>query len=145
MKFKTKQEAIRHASLPYLKDDCMTMMDTNSYINDLINKRFKAEDKNKDMKISLISVEEKDNGKFEFYYIDYSNGLKLFPTEKDKVYITEEEFKKGWHEQYLNWQIKEAEKDSANYVFKEHLTKEQVGGRHEMFQLFAEAFHQIFY
>jgi len=145
MKFKTKQEAMKYAGLLYLKPNCMTMMDTNNYINSLIDKRFKAVDKNKDMKISLIGVEEKDNGKFEFYYIDYSNGLKLFPTEKDKVYITEEEFKKGWHEQYLNWQIKEAEKDSDNYVFKEHLTKEQVEGRHGMFQLFADVFHQIFY
>ncbi len=109
MKFKTKQEAMKHAGLQYLKDNCMIMIDTNSYINDLINKRFKAVDKNKDMKISLIGMEEKDDGKFEFFYIDYSDGLKLFPTEKDRVYITEEEFKKGWHEQYLNWQIKEAE------------------------------------
>lgn len=131
MLFKTKKEALKHAGKPYIKDDCMVLMDYSDDMNELINDWFEAEDKED----GRIIVEEDENGEIKsaYYYKDY----KLFPTEEDKTYIGEAAFIVGWHKQYLNWLIERNKRDSDSYKVVGYITKGEIVNRNEILKQIA--------
>ena len=131
MIFKTKEEALKHAGKPYIKDNYMVLMDYSDDMNELINDWFEAEDKEE----GRIIVEEDENGEIKsaYYYKDY----KLFSTEEDRIYIGEAAFIVGWHKQYLNWLIERNKRRSGSYQFVGYITKEEIINRNEILKQIA--------
>lgn len=118
MMFKTKQEAMEYVAKDYIKPNCIVVLDYSDEMMQLINDWYEAEDYSNER----IIIEEK-NGVEQFYY--YRN-FKLFPKEKDKVYIGLAAFILGWHKQYLNYLIEKKKRDSDSYVFAGYVTKDQM-------------------
>ena len=81
MKFNTVEEALPQAGKYYIKSDKMTILDYSNSFSQLIAKWADAEDERK----KLITV---DKGRFYHYKDD----IGLFPTEEDKIYVSEDEF-----------------------------------------------------
>lgn len=136
MIFTTKQEAIKHAGLPYKRDDTMTIMDYSDDVKEVINEWFKTDDKKHE---TIIIEEDKEWGVKHLYYY---KELKPFLSDEDnKIYIKLSDFMFNYHKQYLNWMIKRMMCDSDNYVFVGYITKEEIESRNA---ILSEIVHRFF-